>query len=553
MILKTLGNTVSTTIFVYGVQAMYNDARNKMPETERAIRAGSDNTSTDAVKKGFQKLTDAPGLRPIHTELSTSTSNYNLETIKTVADQALQNTITKTGRGGQSSVSDVCEGSICILLLLAEDREEKEDEERYDWNEFLQLFADYFIQFSREQNIFDQQATIPSIILTDENAITDDLLLKTHKSAIPMLETLSLFFYSKGDYRNAELLFERLYELCNAEFGPAHAWTKISMANLTRFYISQGDYHRVVLLLKEFYKGAPLPVVSNLDALGQMSCLKDLGSKCLGQGRYDLSELLYIEVLKKHEFLLGTDHPDYLISMSNLADCYYVQDSKTIYDLAEPLYKACLEKRKIVLGLDHVGTLASMISLANLYNKQGNYDLAMSLFEECLEKRIIILGPDHIDTLDSMNNLAIFYNYQGKYDLAESLFVVCLEKRKVVLGPDHVDTLASMNAFANLYYYQGKYDLAEPLYVECLEKRKIVLGLDHVDTLTTMKTLAGLYYEQSKYDLAEPLYKEMFEIKKSLLGPDHHSTVTSMSKLTDIYLMKETIIYQIRRSFRNER
>jgi eukaryotic-like serine/threonine-protein kinase len=75
-----------------------------------------------------------------------------------------------------------------------------------------------------------------------------------------------------------------------------------------------------------------------------------------------------------------------------------------------------------VLGSDHPDTLYSMSNLASVYSGEGKYAQAEALDSQTLEIRRRALGPEHPDTLMSVQNLADVYGLQGKYAQAESLF-----------------------------------------------------------------------------------------------------------------------------------
>jgi tetratricopeptide (TPR) repeat protein len=66
----------------------------------------------------------------------------------------------------------------------------------------------------------------------------------------------------------------------------------------------------------------------------------------------------------------GSDHPDTLTSMNNLAALYRAQGR---YEDAEPLYKKALQLSEAVLGSEHPSTLTSVNNLAGLYESQGRY------------------------------------------------------------------------------------------------------------------------------------------------------------------------------------
>jgi tetratricopeptide (TPR) repeat protein len=90
------------------------------------------------------------------------------------------------------------------------------------------------------------------------------------------------------------------------------------------------------------------------------------------------------------------------------------------YDRALPLLEDCLEKRKRILGDDHPDTLVSISNLADLLQDQGEYDRALPLLEDCQEKRKRILGDDHPDTLISIQKFSLLLKRWSSVDMVDS-------------------------------------------------------------------------------------------------------------------------------------
>jgi tetratricopeptide (TPR) repeat protein len=85
------------------------------------------------------------------------------------------------------------------------------------------------------------------------------------------------------------------------------------------------------------------------------------------------------------------------------------------YRDAERLFEQCCNITNS-LGEEHPDTLLSISNLALTYSQQGKMDKAAELQEKVLEAGRRILGEEHPDTLSSMNNLASTYSQQGKMD-----------------------------------------------------------------------------------------------------------------------------------------
>jgi hypothetical protein len=72
-----------------------------------------------------------------------------------------------------------------------------------------------------------------------------------------------------------------------------------------------------------------------------------------------------------------------------------------------------LARREQVLGPEHPDTLMSMSNLAEVLNRQGKYEEAESMNRQTLARQEKVLGPEHPDTLTSMSNLAEVLTSQG--------------------------------------------------------------------------------------------------------------------------------------------
>ncbi|KIM93232.1 hypothetical protein OIDMADRAFT_75421, partial [Oidiodendron maius Zn] len=248
--------------------------------------------------------------------------------------------------------------------------------------------------------------------------------------------------------------------------------------------------------------------------------------------RFNEAELWFIEVMETRKRVVGTEHPDTLTSMANLASTYKSQGRSKE---AEELIVQVMETMKRVLGAEHPDTLTSMNNLALTYESQGRSKEAEELIVQVMETMKRVLGAEHPDTLTSMAGLASTYKSQGRSKEAEELFVQVMETMKRVLGAEHPDTLTSMASLASTYENQGRSKEAEELIVQVMETMKRVLGAEHPDTLTRMASLASIYESQGRSKEAEELFVQVMETMKRVLGAEHPDTLTSIANLASTY------------------
>ncbi|KAJ5140429.1 hypothetical protein N7448_003837 [Penicillium atrosanguineum] len=89
---------------------------------------------------------------------------------------------------------------------------------------------------------------------------------------------------------------------------------------------------------------------------------------------------------------LGTEHPDTLKSMGNLALAFWNQGR---WEEAEQFFVQAIETSKTKLGTDNPFTLTSMANLAYTLRLSGQRKAALLLMAECVPLCDRKLGPDH--------------------------------------------------------------------------------------------------------------------------------------------------------------
>ena len=208
------------------------------------------------------------------------------------------------------------------------------------------------------------------------------------------------------------------------------------------------------------------------------------------------------------------NHPDYAVSLNNLAWLYACQGD---YARAEPLYRQSLEISKKALGENHPDYAASLNNLAELYCSQGDYAQAGPLCLKSLAIKKQALGENHPEYAVCLGNLAQFYCEQGAYCQAEPLQRQALEIAKKALGEDHPEYARSLRNLAGIYYAQRDFARAEPLGRQALEITKAALGENHPEYADGLNNLAVLYEAQGDYARAEPLLRQAVVIRRRQL------------------------------------
>ena len=125
------------------------------------------------------------------------------------------------------------------------------------------------------------------------------------------------------------------------------------------------------------------------------------------KGDYAAAEPLSRRALSASERVLGTEHPDTLVSVNNLA---LLLSSKEDFAGAEPLYRRALAARERVFGAQNSDTLQSVKNLAGMLLRKGDYVNAEPFLRRAVEGLLEILcGIGHPHPQLEL----FFHNYAG--------------------------------------------------------------------------------------------------------------------------------------------
>jgi tetratricopeptide (TPR) repeat protein len=225
------------------------------------------------------------------------------------------------------------------------------------------------------------------------------------------------------------------------------------------------------------------------------------------QGKFDLSEGLFREVMTKWKRIHGVDSPGYLAPMEGLADLYVLQHRD---EEAEAQFKEVLASP---LGKDWLNLSdgrAAVLGLADLYMQQERYELAEPLLKELLAANELAYGIDHQHSLVVRTKLAWVYLAQGKRPEAEALESDFAASWKPKPGEDSLHYTDGIVWVCRHYLRQKKWADAEPLLRTGLDMRRLQ-SPDAWQRFNIQLMLGEALLGQGKHDEAKPLLREGYE------------------------------------------
>ncbi|MHC4537493.1 MAG: tetratricopeptide repeat protein, partial [Planctomycetota bacterium] len=172
---------------------------------------------------------------------------------------------------------------------------------------------------------------------------------------------LGVAYYALGKNKKAELLYEEILQIVQNNLEGKHSLLPYIKENLAVVYSLQGRYDEAEQIYKELIKADEES--EDYDGINH-NLYKSLGATYRSQGRYDEAEKFLTEALKASREQLGSEHPQVIGYMRNLALLHIDQER---YDDAEKLLLEAVNVSYVKLGDTHPRTLKLIYNLITLY------------------------------------------------------------------------------------------------------------------------------------------------------------------------------------------
>jgi eukaryotic-like serine/threonine-protein kinase len=288
---------------------------------------------------------------------------------------------------------------------------------------------------------------------------------------------------------------------------------------------------------REILDKAATEVDSSLanDPVLQARLLHVMGKTYEGLGLYPRAESLLARSLEIRSRVLGSDNPDTLASMDDLAEAIRWQAR---FPEAEKLYREALDGRRRALGPDHPATLASMNGLALVLSDEHRFPEAEKFLRQAWEAYRRALGPSDPATLNSENSLALVLQGEGQFSEAEKLYRESADGFRSRFGPEHPNTLRGYANLAGVLDQEGHHAESEKLQRETIEIKTRVLGPEHPHTLISKAVLADTLAHLGRYAEAETLYRSTLDAERRAYGLEHPRTLIVAGTLADDLILQ---------------
>jgi len=336
-------------------------------------------------------------------------------------------------------------------------------------------------------------------------------------------------FWNRGDRFSSTIMLGQISRITEEDASfpnyPDAAQAKEFFAWL--LMLQGSDYYNLAM---EKYEAA-LDIMEN--ALGSehpdvVRIMDDLAWVYEKLGYHAEAKDLYNKSLSVKTKFLGPEHPETLTTLSHLVSA----DSETKEDYIRKKLMDIMEK---ALGSEHPDVAGTMDNLASVYGNFGYYVEAENLYNKSLSVKKEFLGPEHPETLSTLTQLVSLYKNKGDHVKAESLCLSIIDTKKRTYGSEHPETAASLHDLADVYKARGDYDKANPLFRERLTMFKEALGTGHPRAVRRLNERIEFHTPLSSYRKAEFLCKIALAIRKKTLGPEHPDVAASLKSLAEIH------------------
>lgn len=250
------------------------------------------------------------------------------------------------------------------------------------------------------------------------------------------LQSLGSSHMILGNYNDAKLIFEYIYNIRRQVWGEEHQATIDTLEYLADAYKALGEYKTALVMYERVY------TVNKCDrkeqSVSTFRVLRSMANTCMELREYELALSLCQEIYeyRRHEF--GEEHPETLAVLSDMAIAYNeLGKFVEAIDLQKQVYKGLSSAWKS----EHPDVIASMCNLANMYKKLGEFEDALAWLEQAYNARVKITGDTDREAMRILYNKAVITDESGNCELAKSLFEELYNIQMKTFGEFDSDTL----------------------------------------------------------------------------------------------------------------
>jgi tetratricopeptide (TPR) repeat protein len=339
----------------------------------------------------------------------------------------------------------------------------------------------------------------------------------TGRSHMLLADALELL----GELDEAELHYNRAFELYRASLGPQHPQTLFVAVKAGTRAFERGDQSDITDLLKtietlsDVVPDSPGPEAISTDELN------NLGFAFWLRGDYAAARKLYQLAL--------SDGPE----PTTLNNVGIIEERLGDYTAAVKLYRDALSTLREQRASPRRSTLQARIlnNLGVSLTLGGDPSSGASCLAEALAIRRQLQGEGSPDYAVTLRNLGLVAQREGRLDDAQRVIEQSRDLLARAYGVRGAEYARTMQLLGELLAVRKDDDTALTTLETALDIRRTALGLNHPDTAVTLRALAGLLRRKGRETEACQALQAALPVFERYMGADHPWTIQLRAEL----------------------
>ena len=334
-----------------------------------------------------------------------------------------------------------------------------------------------------------------------------------------MLDSIGSSYVALGLYDQAQPLLEQAYLIRKQRLGNENLDVAESASNLAMVARGQGHYSKEEALLRE--------------ALAIREKLAKGNSALLGETLANLGECLYLqsraqdaEPALRKAIAVSPENTVVIAGARNYLAL--VLEKRGAYEEATQLLRSAAEISAQNEGTDSPDYLVAMHNLATAEGTLGNLSEAETTERKVLEIRQRVSGKEHPDTTYSLNNLGSILLERGDWPAAEPYLKESLEINRKQLGEKHPRVATSLNNWGRVLQAKGDYNGAEKYYRQALSLLQENKAGESWGAARIEANLGLLQLDRGDYVGAERYAQQALDLRRKLGGDQNPDFASSL-------------------------
>ncbi len=337
------------------------------------------------------------------------------------------------------------------------------------------------------------------------------------------LDGLALTLRLETKYQEAEPLFRQSLAIRQKRFGDNNALVEQSMGSLGECLYFESRWNEAEPLLRH-----ALMIKHQLHDDSDSGIENFLALVLERKGDYQEAAELLRQALEISRRTQGTDGPDYVVALHNLAG--------TLIDAgdlsgAETMERQSLDIRRRILGEWHPEVYYSLNNLGWILLQKGEWQTA----ELFLRDNLILVhknfGDNNSKQAVALKNWGLELEERSDYGGAEKAFKSALDVAIRVSGEKSWYVARILASLGQLEFDRRQYDKAESYARQALDLSRRLGGDDSPDVATALIDVAEDRVFQGDSQGAEPMLRHALEIREKNLSSGNPSIVTAEVRL----------------------